>query len=308
MLVTTINTQGVLNHMKNDTSYLAEQITHRTLSRPFLIHHTTVTNDMKLALYLHYHSEMEFFYLTEGEVDFVIEEETFRLKEGDAIFIPPGLIHYADNIPLNDKTCSFHALVFDISLLTDVLPSYCKHYIYPARYNARKSVLHINSSTDCHTQILELLCPIFDMDKSDIDTYELELRGRLLMIWQLMYNTHLNSVHNNSLYDHIYPQLKKSIDYLDNNYQENIELSTLAYTAGMSEGHFCRIFKEFTGFTPFTYLNRKRILESCRYLTDSTESIADIATKCGYNNISYYNRTFLKMMHETPSAYRKRTS
>ena len=296
--------------MANNTPYLAEQITHKTLSRPFLIHHTTVSYGMELALYLHYHNEMEFFYLEEGEVDFIIEDEPFRVKAGEAMFIPSGLIHYANNASADNADCSFHALVFDATLLTEVLPHYCRHYIYPALYNARKSIMHINKDTDCHNdcnnKILELLIPIFNMDKSDIDMYELELRGRLLMIWQLMYNSHFVTVHNNSVYDHIYPQLKNCIDYIDNNYQENIELTLLAQTAGMSQGHFCRVFKEFTGFTPFTYLNRKRILESCRFLTDSSESIAEIATKCGYNNISYYNRTFLKIMQETPSDFRKR--
>ena len=286
-------------------SYLAEKITHQTSSRPFLIHHTVVNKSMELALYLHYHNEMELFYMEEGEVNFVIEEETYRLRTGDAMFIPSGLIHYAKNIRNTDEACSFYAFVFDASLLTDVLPSYCRHYIYPALYNARKSILHIDTTIENHRQILEFLTPIFDMNRDEIDMYELELRGRLLIIWQLMYNHHLINVHNNSLYDHIYPQLKECIDYIDNHYQDNIELNLLADKAGMSEGHFCRIFKEFTGFTPFTYLNRKRILESCRFLSDTSDSIADIATKCGYNNISYYNRTFLKMMHETPSAYRK---
>ena len=73
---------------KKKDSYLAERITHQTSSRPFLIHHTLVNKNIELALYLHYHNEMELFYMAEGEVNFVIEDETYRLKSGDAMFVP----------------------------------------------------------------------------------------------------------------------------------------------------------------------------------------------------------------------------
>lgn len=49
------------------TSYI-ENITHQTQHRPFSIHHTIVQPNVPCALYLHCHSEMEFFYLEKGKV------------------------------------------------------------------------------------------------------------------------------------------------------------------------------------------------------------------------------------------------
>ena len=74
----------------------------------------------------------------------------------------------------------------------------------------------------------------------------------------------------------------------------------------MSEGQFCRSFKQLTGSTPFTYLKKHRIMHSCDYLAGSGRKISEICTLCGFSNISYFNREFLKAMKVTPSAYRKR--
>lgn len=45
----------------------------------------------------------------------------------------------------------------------------------------------------------------------------------------------------------------------------------------MSEGQFCRLFKKLTGFTPFSYLNRYRIIKSCKYLTGTTKKVIEFA-------------------------------
>ena len=47
------------------------------------------------ALYLHWHPELEFFYVEEGDVEFFIENHAFLLKKGDGIFVPPKLMHWA---------------------------------------------------------------------------------------------------------------------------------------------------------------------------------------------------------------------
>ena len=283
----------------------AEQVTHRTASRPYSIHYTEVTDDVQPALYIHYHNEMELFYMESGELDMYIEDALYHLKAGDAIFIPPNQLHYAKKAAGLVCVCSFRAFVFDFAMIMDVVPVYCRQYTNPVFYNSRKSVIHFDHSLDWHDDIINVLLPVYSRMHSDVESVELELRGRLLIIWQLMYNNHFNSIHNNHAYTRLYSQLSTCIDHINNNYADNIELSGLASICGLSEGHFCRVFREFTGYTPFTYINRIRILKSCDYLKGSDKSIADIAILCGYNNISYYNRTFLKIMHETPSAYRK---
>jgi AraC-like DNA-binding protein len=99
--------------------------------------------------------------------------------------------------------------------------------------------------------------------------------------------------------------MDNAINYIHTSYNEVITLNRLASLTNLSEGQFCRLFKILTGVTPFSYLNRYRVIKSCEYLGNSTKKIAEIATLCGFSNISYYNREFIKYIKITPSTYRK---
>ena len=92
--------------------------------------------------------------------------------------------------------------------------------------------------------------------------------------------------------------------YLQEQYTETISLSEMADHFHVSKGHLCRFFKEMTNTTPMNYLNYYRINKSARLLRDTALEISDIAVQTGFNNISYYNRTFRKYMHMTPGDYR----
>ena len=92
---------------------------------------------------------------------------------------------------------------------------------------------------------------------------------------------------------------------MQDHYSQTLSLAELASYVHLSEGQFCRTFKRFTGMTPFQYLVRYRILQSCHDLFSTDNKITDIATSHGFNNVSYYNRAFLKVMNITPTEYRK---
>lgn len=283
-----------------------EDFIHKTQSRPFSLHHIT-TPPHHQVLYLHSHTEMELFYLTSGTVDFFIEDRKFILNSGDAIMVPPGLLHYSGLNMSDTEYCEFYAIVFSEDMLTEILPSYCEPYLLPVNYHTMDCMIHIRNTNTGSWQstVQSCLNSIFDAMDKDIKYHELIIRGNLLIIWQLLYNNHMHSLMKNSPNGHIQPYLKKCADYIDENYMNPLTLDEMADCAGLSNGHFCRQFKEFTGYTPFSYLNKIRITKSCDYLLNTDKKIAEIASLCGFNNISYYNRAFVKLMKETPSSYRK---
>lgn len=288
---------------------LTEKITHRTNGRPFSMHHTDVSNDSASALYLHCHSELELFYLCEGELYFFIEDARYHIKKGDVMFIPGGLMHYAIRVSDTDTACSFDAFVFMPELIMDTLPSYCEHYLDASICNSIAGISHIPNQNktpinNWQSNISAHLQNIFSYSSTPVEQCELAIRGNLLNIWQLLYNNIYSEIITERSSHAVYPLLNKCIDYININFTENFVLSELADMAGLSEGHFCRLFKEITGFTPFNYINRIRITKSCELLTRTNKKIADIASTCGFNNIGYFNRIFKDIMKESPSVYR----
>ena len=73
----------------------------------------------------------------------------------------------------------------------------------------------------------------------------------------------------------------------------------------MSPKYFCRFFSEMTHQTPMDYLNRQRIEQACYELSTTGDSITDIAYRNGFNDLSYFIRTFKKYKGTTPGKYNK---
>jgi len=101
--------------------------------------------------------------------------------------------------------------------------------------------------------------------------------------------------------------LQQAIIYIHNNFSTDISLDQVAGTAGLSKYHFSRIFKEVTGLTYQSYLNRVRIEQAKKLLGDKALSITDTGYAVGYSDLTHFERIFKKLTGITPSQFRRRT-
>ncbi len=99
-------------------------------------------------------------------------------------------------------------------------------------------------------------------------------------------------------------RIEKIMNFLNNNFSENVTLGDAAKIAGMAEVSLSRFFKLRTGKTFVETLNEVRLGHATRMLIDTTNSINEIAYKCGFNNMSNFNRIFKKKKGSTPKEYR----
>lgn len=74
--------------------------------------------------------------------------------------------------------------------------------------------------------------------------------------------------------------------------------------AAISETSFSRFFKSRTGNTFVDTLNDIRLGHASRMLIETTNSVTEIAFKCGFNNISNFNQIFRKRKNCTPNKAR----
>ena len=96
------------------------------------------------------------------------------------------------------------------------------------------------------------------------------------------------------------------IKYIEENYNQNISLGSLASVAFMSKYHFSRTFKEMTGISANKYLNVVRIREAKWFLRSKNLSVSQVSFKVGYNGITYFDRVFKNMVGCNPSDYKKK--
>lgn len=96
--------------------------------------------------------------------------------------------------------------------------------------------------------------------------------------------------------------------HLNKNFERDISLSEAAKLVAMSEVAFSRFFKMRTGKTFVDTLNEIRLGHASRLLIETTHSISEIAYRCGFNNMSNFNRIFKKKKQCTPKEFREEYS
>ena len=96
------------------------------------------------------------------------------------------------------------------------------------------------------------------------------------------------------------------LQYIEDNYFQQIKLSTLSDIAGITEQHLCRLFKRNFRMRPMEYLAKVRIQHAKEMLVFSDKSISEIAETVGFPDSSYFSAVFKKYEHIPPVEYRSK--
>lgn len=99
-------------------------------------------------------------------------------------------------------------------------------------------------------------------------------------------------------------RVKIIMEHLNKNFDKNVSLSEAAKLASMSDVAFSRFFKLRTGKTFIDTLNEVRLGHASRLLIETTQSVNEVAYRCGFNNMSNFNRIFKKKKDCTPKEFR----
>ena len=100
-------------------------------------------------------------------------------------------------------------------------------------------------------------------------------------------------------------RIENVMNYLNKNFDKHVSLSEAAKIAAMTEVSLSRFFKFRTGKTFVDALCEIRLGHASRMLIETTQSVNEIAYKCGFNNMSNFNRIFKKKKACTPKAFRE---
>jgi transcriptional regulator GlxA family with amidase domain len=102
--------------------------------------------------------------------------------------------------------------------------------------------------------------------------------------------------------------LRELQSWIVDNLTADLSIETLSERAHMSPRHFARVFAREAGQTPARYVEHVRIEAAQRRLEESTGSLHEIATQCGFGSVNSMRRSFMRVLGVAPSAYRQRFS
>lgn len=100
-------------------------------------------------------------------------------------------------------------------------------------------------------------------------------------------------------------QLRKAIEFIEDNHASNIRLEDLAGLTGLSPAYFCSAFRLTTGLPPHRWQMRSRVNHAKHYLEDGKMSLSEIAMMTGFSDQAHFTRVFRQFSGTTPSVWRK---
>lgn len=286
---------------------LQEAVTHGDSGLPLGLYKVTYNEGNCIILPAHWHNEFEIIYISRGLGTFKIDNIAYTVRQGNLLIINSQEIHYAF---CDDKEgCSYYAFVFNMNYLSTAKEDICeKKYIAPLLNGKVKIVNFISGTKEREIECIELVKKIINAYSEKNDYYELYIKGCLYQIINIIYVNNLikevQKKFSKSLEN--IESTKKIIEYINKNYANEIPISDLAKIANLSKYHFIRTFGAITGVSPIKYINMVRIDEAANLLKSADSNITEIANKCGYDNISYFIKTFKNYKGETPYSYRKK--
>ena len=100
-----------------------------------------------------------------------------------------------------------------------------------------------------------------------------------------------------------YEYVQKAIKFIDYNYSREIDVSSMAASAGISRSHLYRLFMRHISMPPNEYLMRYRINKAAGLLESGELTVGEVAYSTGFSDQLYFSRVFKKYMGLPPSKY-----
>jgi AraC-like DNA-binding protein len=283
--------------MKNN---LLREITPLTQSDCFTIF-SRVKKEFDFPLHYHEEFELNFIQYAKGAKR-VVGDHIEEIEDLELVMVGSNLqhawfTHHCNGRDIKEITIQFHKDLFDDRLLRRNQLNFIKMLL-------EKSLRGILFSRETTQQLAPRIIEL--NQKHGFDSV-LELMSILhdLSISRNMRLLSDASFNNTEQYTYNSRRIERTLEYMNQNFDKAITLNEVARLANMSDAAFSRFFKQRTGNTFIDSLTEIRLGHASRMLIDTTQSIAEIAYHCGFNNISNFNRIFKKKKNCTPKDFRE---
>lgn len=251
---------------------------------------------------LHFHNYLEIGYCYWGNGTLTIEDSTVAYKGGITTIIPQNIPHTTDST--EGGICKWEYLFVDIENFVKTEMNFKR--LIPEevikRINKQSYVLQSNQNK----ALTMLISNILNEYRDQKPHYKEAVKGylRALVVELLRISEDMSSsltIDEKRLNSYI----EKSVNYISENYAEDIKMADVADICGLSESHFRRIFEESMSMKPLDYVNMIRIDKACELIQNEDIAMEEVGFRVGYQTPSTFNRNFKKLTGKTPYQWKK---
>lgn len=252
----------------------------------------------------HWHNELELGIIVDGSAVVEAGSDKYRIQAGEGFFINSNVLHAA--VAPEDGVCEMHSVVFHPLAVSGGMDNVIwQKYMKPLVENQAEAGVHFIPDTAWHREILEGIETVWQLAEKEDYGFEVHIRNALSTMMALLAE-HQSSAGQKAFgreqRNHI--RIKEMLTYIQANYDRELTIEEIAGASAISVSECIRCFRATIGTTPIAYLKSYRLQQAALKLQLSTDKIAAIAESCGFQEMSYFAKSFKEMYGCTPSEYR----
>ncbi|MCT6889789.1 MAG: AraC family transcriptional regulator [Lactobacillus sp.] len=266
-------------------------ITQGILPFRIVIHRNSVIQITK-----HWHQSLEIDFTVHGDGDYFVSGKKTHLKDGDFIVINSGEVHGVENISPGNKRRSL-TLLIPAKTMKKLVPNIDNYYF-----------LAQNSDIEKNKAVRDQLFAIYYLwTKKDHKYAQIEVLGHFYLLFSYLLDNFLVQKSEVLTFNEIKKQdkVKEIINYLSQNFTEDLTLSEIAAHFGFSKNYLDRLFKKEVHTSLMHYLQLIRLQYAYQEIANTNLPINVIADHCGFANVKSLQKLFKKFYQTTPKKYRK---
>ncbi len=249
----------------------------------------------------HMHNAFEILYVEKGRPTYICNDKSYTCSPGDFMIFNSMDTHaclYAE-APYKSRT-----IQFEKDMISSKFLDLCeKEYILPI---FTRKLLYKNYIPH-NDEFLKLFTALEKEYLQRKNGYGLSIKGSLYTILTWLYRNALEKheiASNNINIPQNEERFNRIIEYINENYTQDIQSQTIAKLLFIDKSYLSRIFKSYSGKTITEYVMTKRILVSVTLLRETTMTISRIAIEMGFSDVNYFSRLFKKIVGISPKAFR----
>lgn len=242
----------------------------------------------------HFHNCYELYYLAQGEITYFVEQNIYPVQRGQFILIPPGALH--KTMPCHDQRHKRILVYIDAAFMEEFLKD------DPGLFDCFGHTLLTVVKKSAAERILYALLDEAEGEQNPVMVKS--LLGELLCLlgrW-----TAHDALPSPDAGGAAAEKVMEAVRYINAHFAQDIRLGTLAGALYISPTYLSRCFRQVMGIPYCEYLNKVRVREAVRLLTDTDLRVADIAPATGFHSDNHLCKIFRQVMGISPLQYRRR--
>lgn len=255
---------------------------------PFIYKENSIKPTSRMFGSSNWHENIEILYIVKGDGAISNNGTVFSVSEGDITVINPNQLH---TLAAGEEAMLHRYLIIDRSFCIangiDTNSVSFETRIYDSRARDLMEELHAAYLTPKANPFRTLF-----------------IRSVVLEILALLCKRHASAAQQSERMERRAAYVKQAIAYIRASYSKSFSLEDVASFVGINKCYLSREFHKYTGYPFAAYVNRTRCKMAKQLLLDERLSISEVGSRCGFENRSYFAKSFRRYVGMLPGEYR----